>query len=91
MARTLWALREARTPNVVLPAFGAGAMQNDPIAAARIYADLLALPHAPFRGAFARVVFAVPGKYFHDFKDEFETLVFAAELEQDLVSDRRRP
>jgi uncharacterized protein (TIGR02452 family) len=72
MGRALAALERARTRSIVLGAFGTGVFQNDVAMVARVWADLLGVPGARFARSFGRVVFAIIGKTFLDFKAAFE-------------------
>lgn len=61
LRRVLAAFAHHGVATLVLPAFGAGTFQHTPAAVARVYAELLLAPRAPFKGVFERVIFAIPG------------------------------
>ncbi|KJA22678.1 hypothetical protein HYPSUDRAFT_40767 [Hypholoma sublateritium FD-334 SS-4] len=61
LRRILAAFAHHGVATLVLPAFGAGTFQHTPAAVARVYAELLLAPRAPFKDVFERVVFAIPG------------------------------
>ncbi|PCH36645.1 hypothetical protein WOLCODRAFT_140543 [Wolfiporia cocos MD-104 SS10] len=85
MARALRLFEERRDHTVVLGAFGCGQSQNKADAVAGIWAELLVCGWideegkkrpARFADSFEKVVLAVPGKWFADFKRAFDMRIF---------------
>jgi len=73
MGRLLYLFLHQGVRNVVLGSFGTGVFRNDVETVSRIWADLLVVDAARFKGSFDRVVFAILGtQTFNTFKETFE-------------------
>jgi hypothetical protein len=99
MARILRVFEERGDRSIVLGAFGCGcSSQNAVDMVASIWAELLVCGDrdessterrkmARFGDVFDKVVFAVPGKLFHPFKEAFEMRVFEEEVSSAAMDD----
>jgi len=73
MARILYLFEKMGVMNIVLGSFGTGVFGNDVDVVANIWADLLSVRSARFRGSFNRVIFAITGrKTFIEFEECFK-------------------
>lgn len=66
MGRLLYLFSQRGVRNLVLGSFGTGVFRNNVETVARIWAELLVVDGARFRGLFDRVVFAILGKETYD-------------------------
>ncbi|KIP01119.1 hypothetical protein PHLGIDRAFT_38396 [Phlebiopsis gigantea 11061_1 CR5-6] len=93
MARALRVFEERGDRTLILGAFGCSSSENNVETIAAIWAELLVcgdgseVGEARFKDVFDRVVFAVPGKRFAQFKDAFEMRVFEDEVAKAALSD----
>jgi len=73
MGRLLFLFVQHGVRNLVLGSFGTGVFRNNVETIARIWADLLVVDGARFKGSFDRVVFAILGKQtFDTFEETFK-------------------
>jgi uncharacterized protein (TIGR02452 family) len=73
MARILYLFEKNGIRNIVLGSFGTGVFGNSVSVVAQIWADLLSVPSARFRGSFDRVMFAIiDKKTFDEFHFNFD-------------------
>jgi uncharacterized protein (TIGR02452 family) len=70
MGRVLFLFSQRGVRNLVLGSFGTGVFRNNVETIARIWAELLVVDGARFKGSFDRVVFAILGKQTFDTFDE---------------------
>ena len=72
MGRILYLFENRGVRNIVLGTFGTGVFRNSVATVARIWAHLLLLPEARFKGSFDRVIFAITGEEtFIEFQSAF--------------------
>ncbi|EGN92769.1 hypothetical protein SERLA73DRAFT_190622 [Serpula lacrymans var. lacrymans S7.3] len=73
MARILFLCEQQGAENLVLGSFGTGVFRNGVDVVAKIWADLLTVEGARFKGSFHRIIFAILGTdTFQTFKENFE-------------------
>ncbi|TFK51138.1 hypothetical protein OE88DRAFT_1660476 [Heliocybe sulcata] len=100
MGRVLRCFEERGDKAIVLGAFGGGSNQCDPEMIADVWAELFVtgdrthfteMPkraYARFKDVFERVVFAVPGKWFTEFKKSFDMRTLEMEIEEAMMGPR---
>ncbi|KZT23587.1 hypothetical protein NEOLEDRAFT_1136379 [Neolentinus lepideus HHB14362 ss-1] len=98
MGRVLRCFEERGDKAIVLGAFGGGSSECNPDMIADVWAELFVTgdrrqgtdspkrTDARFKDVFERIVFAVPGKWFADFKQSFELRMLETEIETVMMS-----